>query len=45
MLKNKCTYQELGADYFDKRNADGLKRYCIRKLEGMGHRVIPEASA
>ncbi len=36
VLKNKGTYPELGADYFDKLNADGLKRYCVRKLEVWG---------
>ncbi len=40
MLKNRCAYQELGADYFDKLNAEGLKRYCLRKLEAMGNRVV-----
>jgi transposase len=45
MLKKHCTYQELGADYFDKINIDGLKRYCLKKLEAMGHRVILEPAA
>jgi len=45
MLKNQQTYRELGADYFDKLHADGLKRYCVRKLEAMGHRVILESAA
>jgi transposase len=45
MLKNKRTYQDLGSDYFDKMNADGLKRYCLRKLEAMGHKVILESAA
>lgn len=40
MLKTRKPYQELGADYFDKLNQDGLKTYCIRKLESMGMKVI-----
>jgi transposase len=45
LLKNQSTYQDLGSDYFDKKNADGLKRYCLRKLEAMGHKVTLEAAA
>ena len=37
LLKNQQSYQDLGSDYFDKKNADGLKRYCLRKLEALGH--------
>lgn len=45
LLKNQQTYQDLGSDYFDKKNADGLKRYCLRKLEALGHTVTLEAAA
>lgn len=45
LLKNQLSYQDLGGDYFDKNNADGLKRYCIRKLEALGHKVTLEAAA
>jgi transposase len=45
MLKNQQTYQDLGSDYFDKKNADGLKRYCVRKLEALGHKVTLETAA
>jgi transposase len=45
MLKNHLTYQDLGSDYFDKKNADGLKRYCLKKLEAMGHIVTLEVAA
>jgi transposase len=44
MLTRHCTYQELGEDHFDKIQAEGLKRFCIRKLEALGHRVILEAA-
>lgn len=44
LLKRGCTYQDLGADYFDKLEKDSLQRYCIRKLEQLGHRVILEAA-
>jgi transposase len=45
MLKRQCSYQDLGADCFEKINAEGLKRYCIRKLEQLGHRVVLETAA
>jgi transposase len=45
MLKTRKPYQELGADYFDKLNQDGLKTYCIRKLESLGMKVIVEPAA
>jgi transposase len=45
MLRKHQTYQDLGNDYFDKKNADGLKRYCLRKLEALGHKVTLEAAA
>jgi|SRR5579859_15606 len=45
MLKRRCTYQDLGADYFEKIHAEGLKQYCIRKLEQLGHRVLLESVA
>lgn len=45
MLKRNCSYQDLGPDYFERINAEGLKRYCIRKLEQLGHRVVLETAA
>jgi transposase len=39
MQKRQCDYQDLGGDYFDRLHADGLKRYLIRRLESLGHRV------
>jgi transposase len=45
MLKNQQSFQDLGADYFDKKNEDGLKRYCLRKLESLGLKVTLEVAA
>ncbi|HUI56722.1 MAG TPA: hypothetical protein VLY04_17225 [Bryobacteraceae bacterium] len=45
MLTKQQTYQELGADYCEHLHADGLKRYCLKKLEAMDHRVILEPAA
>jgi len=39
MLKNHQPYRDLGADYFDRRNAEQLKRALIRRLERLGLQV------
>jgi transposase len=42
ILKRKQNYQELGADYFDRLNADAICRSLVRRLERLGHRVTLE---
>ena len=42
ILKRKQDYEELGADYFDRLNADAIRRSLVRRLEKLGHRVILE---
>lgn len=39
ILKNKETYQELGADYFDKRREETLVRRAVKKLKTLGYEV------
>ena len=39
MLKNQQPYRDLGADYFDRRNSEQLKRSLVRRLEGLGLKV------
>lgn len=39
MLKQKRDYNELGADYFDRLNTDGLKRYLVRRLARLGYQA------
>jgi transposase len=39
VLKQRTTYQELGADYFDRLNADRITRGLVRRLESLGHTV------
>jgi transposase len=39
MLKRNENYQEAGGDYFDRVNPDSLRRYLVRRLERLGHRV------
>jgi transposase len=44
LQRKQCDYRDLGSDYFDRLNADGLKRYLIRRLEALGHKVTIEAA-
>jgi hypothetical protein len=39
MLKRKENYRELGADHFDRINVSRLRRFLVRRLEHLGHRV------
>jgi transposase len=39
LLKRKCPYQELGADYFDRLDARGLQRRLVKKLMSLGFQV------
>jgi transposase len=40
LLKRPVEYQDLGADYFDHLNPDRLRRYLVKRLEGLGYQVI-----
>jgi len=40
MLKNHQPYRDLGADYFDHRNVEQLKRTLIRRLQRLGLQVL-----
>ena len=40
LLKNDCSYRDLGSDYFDRLNLAGLKRSLVRRLEPLGHTVV-----
>jgi transposase len=39
MLKNNVPYQDLGADYFDRRDKTKVAKRLIKKLENLGLRV------
>ena len=43
LQKKRCDYRDLGSGYFDRLHADGLKRYLVRRLEALGHKVTIEA--
>jgi transposase len=44
LLKHQQTYQDLGADYFDRLQAPA-QRYYIQQLQRMGFRVVLEPAA
>jgi transposase len=39
LLKRKTTYVDLGPDYFDRRNADAVRRSLVKRLQKLGHSV------
>jgi transposase len=39
MLRDGTEYQDLGGDYFDKRNKDKLQRHLVKRLERLGLQV------
>jgi transposase len=40
ILKKRVPHQDLGPDYFDRRNTDRLRRHHIRRLERLGYNVV-----
>jgi transposase len=45
LLQCSCGYEELGGDYFDKRDRQGVERRLVRRLEGLGYKVSLEPVA
>jgi transposase len=39
LLQRSCGYEELGSDYFDKRDRQAVERRLVRRLEGLGYKV------
>lgn len=39
LQRRRCTYTDLGSNYFDRLHAEGLKRYLVKRLESLGHSV------
>jgi transposase len=42
LQKNQSNYDDLGGNYFDRIHSDGLKRYLVKRLEQLGHKVTLE---
>jgi hypothetical protein len=45
ILRDGTCYSDLGADYFDRLNPEGLRRRLTKRLEGLGFKVTLEHSA
>lgn len=45
LLKDGGTYDDLGPDFFDRRDQDGLERRLVRRLEALGNKVTVEKVA
>jgi transposase len=45
VMRDGVTYDELGADYFDRRHADKAVRRHVRQLEALGFHVTVEKAA
>lgn len=45
VLARETTYQELGADYYDRRHTERLTRRALQTLEQQGYRVTLERAA
>ena len=44
-MRDGVTYHELGADYFDRRDAERTVRRHVRQLEALGYRVTIDQAA
>lgn len=42
LLRDGSEYRELGGDYFDRRNTQQLQRSLVKRLEGLGLKVVLE---
>lgn len=40
MLSRGVAHQDLGADYFDRRNTERTQRHYVRRLEKLGYEVV-----
>jgi transposase len=42
LLKNGTSYRDLGSDFFDRLEPERLKRFYLKRLQQLGHKVILE---
>jgi len=45
ILRDGTCYRDLGPDYFDRLNPEGLRRRLTKRLEGLGFKVTLEPLA
>ena len=39
MITDRVPFKDLGADFFDKLNRDGLQKYYVKRLRNLGFEV------
>jgi hypothetical protein len=42
LLSRRASYQDLGPNYFDERDREGIKRRLVRRLKDLGYEVTVE---
>jgi len=42
ILRDGCQYRELGGDYFERLNPEGMRNMLVKRLEKMGNKVTLE---
>jgi len=42
VLSRRVSYEELGGDYFDRRNVEAQRQRLIRRLQSLGLKVSVE---
>ena len=42
IIKEQCTYRELGADYFDRLNELHIVRHLTLRIQALGYHVSVE---
>jgi transposase len=45
LLTNQCTYQDLGGDYFVRRDTERQRQRAVAQLQALGYRVVLEPLA
>jgi len=45
LLREGCTYEDLGGDFFTKRDTDRARQRAIAQLEALGYKVSLEQAA
>ena len=44
MLKEQTVYRELGSNYFDQQDKEGVSRRWVKRLERLGYKISIEAA-
>jgi transposase len=45
LLADDCDYQDLGGDYFIRRDTDRARQRAVAQLQALGYRVVLEPPA